>query len=158
MNFKSIVTNKEEYCDNSIKYICNNCSRVKEGKPWSKHLCEDSGVKTNICSYLCYKAFKPQYENMWEDLVNKGDFDHIYPYKHMKVQKKSEFVFLSKDILNAMSEEEYELYRISREEYYTFNPMKAEIQENMINEDDYVNSLTKSTSFSSEGSITRDDY
>ena len=57
-----------------------------------------------------------------------------------------------------MGEEEYELYRISREEYYTFNPMKAEIQENMINEDDYVNSLTKSTSFSSEGSITRDDY
>jgi hypothetical protein len=158
MDFKSILSNKNEEIDNSLKYKCNHCSKVKEGKPWSKHLCESSGKKTYICSYLCYKAYRPQYKNMWEDLVNKEDFDHIYPYKHVHHQKKEEFVFLSRDILDAMSNEEYELYMESREEYYTFNPFKAEIEENMVKDDDYVNTLTKSTSFSSDDSINGDDY
>jgi len=147
--------------DNKTKSICkcNKCEKIIEGKPWATYYSVNNNLYTYMCSYICNKYYDKKYENMWEDLVNKEDFNLPHPYMNIKPKVKEDFVFLPIEVIKAMSNEEYEFYMQGKEEYYFTNPVKAEIEEEMAKEEDYVNSLNKSTSFSEDEIYTcSDDY
>lgn len=157
--YKDIANTNTNDSDKKSICKCNKCDKIIKGKPWATYYSSENNLYTYMCSYICNKYYDKKYENMWDDLVNKEDFNLPHPYMNVKPKIKEDFVFLPIEVINSMSKEEYQLYLEGKEEYYFSNPIKAEIEEDMVIEEDYINKLSKSTSFSEdEIQIYSDDY
>jgi hypothetical protein len=155
ISFKEITKNEKK--DNINKYICSQCKKLKYNKVWSHY--NNENIECKFCSYLCDKNYFKTHNSLWDYLVNKEDFNTLFPILYVK-PKNPEFVFLSNDVINGMDDNEYNLYNELKEEYCAFNPLRAEIQQSIIDEDDYINKLVNSNSLSDEElkNLTEDDY
>lgn len=150
MNFKSVINQKVEYTGNI--YRCDNCLNENTGKPWSIF---DLEPTVNICSYLCNKQFCENKDNIYKKLINKEDFNEINPYIGLNQEKEKDFILLSNEEITNLDDEEYKEYCYLRDEYFTFNPEKAKIEQEILDNEE-LNYLT--TSSSEENLNIEDDY
>lgn len=157
ISFKEITKTEKKNKDNINKYICNQCNKPKYDKAWTHY--KNDSIECKFCSYLCNKRYFETHVSLWDYLVNKEDFNTLFPVLHVK-PKTPEFVFLTNDKLNTMDDDEFNLYNELKEEYYALNPLKAEIEQSIVDEDDYVNNLVNYNSLSDEELkvLTEDDY
>ena len=118
------------------KYKCHCCKRQMFGNPWMSY--NSNNKEKYLCRYLCYKKEREQDDSIWDNLINKKDYEFITPMRNIKV---SEFVFLNDNDLNRLTESEYIQYNINLEEYYWKNPERAQIREREIMNENYIISL-----------------
>ena len=91
-----------------------------------------------LCRYLCYKKERERDDTIWDNLINKEDYEFITPIRNTK---KKEFVFLNDNELNKLTESQYIQYNTNLEEYYWKNPERARIREQEIINENYLMSL-----------------
>lgn len=118
------------------KYKCQCCKRQLFGIPWMSYHKHTNTL--HLCRYLCYKQERERDDTIWENLLNKSDYEFITPIRKTKI---SEFIFLNDTELNRLTESEYIQYNYNLEEYYWKNPERAKIREREINEENYLISL-----------------
>ena len=121
MSFSNIVKHGER--DVSIfTYTCSVCKKVKREKPWMIY---NDDKRLNICSYICYnKCDNIRYENV----VNKGDFDTLFP----RLTIDCSFKLLDKQEVSNMNKSQYDRYMMRVEEHFMMNPQRYQ---------DYIDNL-----------------
>ena len=133
MSFSNILTSTKKVGN---KYKCRCCQRLMVGNPWMSY--NSNGRVKYLCRYLCYKKEREQDNTIWDNLINKEDYEFITPIRN---KKESEFVFLNDNDLNRLTESEYIQYNKNMEEYYWKNPERARIREQEIINENYIISL-----------------
>ena len=133
MSFASITkSTKKEY----NKYNCRCCKRQMLGTPWMSY--NNNNKILHLCRYLCYKKERQYNDSIWDNLINKEDYEFITPIRNTK---KKEFVFLNDNELNKLTESQYIQYNANLEEYFWKNPERARIREQEIINENYLISL-----------------
>ena len=133
MSFAKILTSTKK---EGNKYKCRCCQRHLIGNPWMSY--NSKGRVKYLCRYLCYKKERELDDTIWDNLINKEDYEFITPIRN---KRESEFVFLNDNDLNRLTESEYIQYNKNLEEYYWKNPERAQIREQEIINENYIISL-----------------
>jgi len=133
MSFATILTSTKK---EGNKYSCKCCKRQFVGIPWMSYYNKDR--VRYLCRYLCYKKERERDNTIWDNLINKEDYEFITPLRN---KKESEFVFLNDIDLSRLTESEYIQYNKNLEEYYWKNPERARIREQEIINENYIMSL-----------------
>lgn len=144
ITFKEVLENKKTI-DDKITYKCNFCNKLKSNKPWSIYYNDKYKCNKSICSYLCHKKETEIYPNLWDNLVNKEDFNLPIPIVN-NIKKK--FEILSKFEIQNLNEIEKMKYYKELNNFYNENPDRVllllNIQKSM-DESEYIYSSDSDT-------------
>ena len=153
ITFKEVLENKKVDND-SVKYVCNYCKKVKSDKPWLIYYHDENRCNMNICSYICNNKERKLYPKLWVNLVNKEDFNHPIPIVNTS---KKKFEILSNIEIFNLSNKDKDDYYTNLNKFYNDDPDRALLLMNIQNNMDYID-MMDNTLNSSDSDINDDDY
>lgn len=154
LSFKSIVEMKKE--NNSLSYYnCNTCNLLKNNNPWAIYYNECKKCNVKICSYICFKKEYDTNKNIWNNLLNKKDFNLLMPIIP-KVNK--EFVIKSEEEINNMNKYEKNKYNKDLNKFFLENPNRAQMLYNIQRNIDIQNNFERNIELENYTSTSDEEY
>jgi hypothetical protein len=153
LSFKSVIEKK--YDDSISSYKCNTCNLDKRNKAWAVYYNECTKCNVNVCSYLCFKKEIVNYKNVWKNLVNKEDFNMLYPIINLSSKK---FVIKSEEEIYNMNKIEREKYNKDLTKFYDENPQRAQMLYNIQKNIDIQNNFERNIVLNNMSSSDEEQY
>ena len=113
--------------------FCSICKKEIPGKPWISIRCE-KGCIIHGCSYLCNNRMSELVgNNFYEKVINKEDFNYLFPVLQGKKQDVSTNTYERDNLLQEIYDEQLETEQL--EQLY-----EREFQQSSESDDDWENS------------------
>lgn len=142
------------------KYICSGNGKPYEGKPWITIKCDrwdEINGPVKFSSYLEYKYNLDKLPKTHFHLIhNIEDFSEPRPVLHQPYQEL--FQFLTETEINSLTDEEYCNYKDNLEYYFMMNPIRSQIYEESMNNDNYSRSIEDSYSSDDDSYLSDDSW